>query len=108
MAASPASLIERAAHHILELLSKHNELVYSEHFYDGSDAVHEKLMAAIGLDDDWYSAEGLVDLAAGQLKVQQIGVKVMSQKVNCCGGNLAQRGPNRLLTGEFGPIFFKS
>lgn len=72
MAASPASLIETAAKHVLARLRERGELRYSDEFYDGSDEMHEALMRALGLDDDWYSAEGLIDLALCQLEEQGV------------------------------------
>lgn len=72
MASSPAALIETAAKHVLSLLKGQESLRYSQHFYDGTDETHDKLMRALGLDDDWYSAEGLVDLAIVQLEEQGV------------------------------------
>jgi len=36
-------------------------------FYDGDDETHDLLCHALGLEDDWYSAEVLLDEAAAQL-----------------------------------------
>jgi hypothetical protein len=62
-------MIERAGRYLLSILKDTPRIQYSEYFYDGSDAMHEQLMEALGLEDDWYSAEGLVDDAAGQLEI---------------------------------------
>lgn len=72
MGYAPAHLIERAAKYLLSLLHEQDQLQYSKAIYDGSDEKHEELMRALGLENDQYSAEGLVDLAASQLEEQGI------------------------------------
>lgn len=62
----PSELIQRAGLHMLSILRVVNLIRYSR-FYDGSDKTADLLCQALGLDDDWHSAELLMDIAAEQL-----------------------------------------
>ena len=72
----PAELIERAGNHLLDRLFDAIKLPYST-FCDGSVESHKRLCDVLGLEDDRYSAEGLIDLAVGQLEEQ--GIVVVQQ-----------------------------
>jgi hypothetical protein len=63
----PTELIERAGLHLLSILQTDNSVRFSR-FYDGSEETSDLLCQALSLDDDWYSAEFLVDIAAEQLR----------------------------------------
>lgn len=71
MGTSPASMIQAAGQYVISRLLERNPLPYST-FYDGRDETHEEIRAALGLDDDWYCAEHLIDLAVFQLEEQEI------------------------------------
>lgn len=61
-----ASTIRQAGEYLLSVLHEYKSVRYSD-FYDGLEETHEALRDAIGLENDWYSAETLMDEAAGQL-----------------------------------------
>ena len=71
MGYSDAEVIRDAADYLLGVLLDSQELAYST-FYDGTDNTHDELMKSIGLEDEWYSAERLIDLAVVQLEEQGI------------------------------------
>src|SRR6266496_3402943 len=72
MGYSSADAIQGAGKYLLDRLLEAPKLPYST-FYDGTDATHEQLTEAVGLEDDgWYSPEHLVDLAAYELEEQGI------------------------------------
>ncbi len=60
----PGSVLEPAVRHLLDILRQSGRVDYSC-FYDGTDACHAALLRALELEDDWYSPELLMDLAAG-------------------------------------------
>lgn len=62
----PREPIERAGAHLLSVLRAEQSVCYSR-FYDGGDETHDLLCRALGLENDWYSAETLMDEAAAQL-----------------------------------------
>ena len=61
------TMIEQAGRYLLNLLQHSPAIRYSEHFYDATDETHQRLQDALGLEDDWYSPELLIDVAAEQL-----------------------------------------
>jgi hypothetical protein len=62
----PSEPIQQAGRYLLAVLRAEQPVCYSR-FYDGLDETHELLCHALGLEDDWYSAEVLMDEAAAQL-----------------------------------------
>lgn len=73
MGLSPAGAIERAARHVLFVLSKEPQITYHR-FYDGTAETASALEAAVVEEvcRGWYSAENLIDLAVYQLAEQGI------------------------------------
>lgn len=71
MGMSPDSAIRDAGEYLLNRLLQSTSLPYST-FYDGSDATADQLERSLGLEDTWYSAEQLIDLAVSQLEYQGI------------------------------------
>ena len=69
MAATPANVIKDGAHYLLSVLESESSVPYSR-FYDGEDDTHAALNKALGLEDDWYCAEVILDLAVSQLEEQ--------------------------------------
>jgi hypothetical protein len=62
----PCEPIQQAGRYLLSVLRAEQSVRYSR-FYDGSDETCDLLHHALELENDWYSAEGLMDEAAGQL-----------------------------------------
>lgn len=71
MGYTPGDMVERGARYLLDVLNQCGEVDYSR-FYDGTDETHRELNRALGLDDDWYCAEHIIDLAAFQLEEQEV------------------------------------
>jgi hypothetical protein len=67
----PTEPIQQAGLHLLSVLRADKSVRYSR-FYDGRDETHDLLCHALGLEDEWYSAEGLMDVAAAQLHIAGI------------------------------------
>lgn len=68
MGLSSAHAIERAARHVLSVLSKEPEITYRM-FYDGTPETAAALEEAVVEEDcrGWYSAEQLIHIAVHQL-----------------------------------------
>jgi hypothetical protein len=62
----PSGPIQQAGLYLLSVLRADKSVRYSR-FYDGRDETHDLLCQALGLNDDWYSAEVLMDVAADEL-----------------------------------------
>jgi hypothetical protein len=60
-------MTRKAGDHLLSLLKAEGSVPYSR-FYDGEDVTHDRLREALGLEDDWYSPEVLMDVAAAQFE----------------------------------------
>lgn len=71
MGTFPADYIEQAGKFLLDRLLAAGKLPYST-FFDGTDETHEQLVKSIGLEDDYYAPEHLLDLAAYELEEQEI------------------------------------
>ncbi len=62
----PGDPIQQAGDYLLSILRAEPSVRYSR-FYDGRDETHEALCQAIGLENEWYSPEVLMDEAVDQL-----------------------------------------
>ena len=99
-------MIELAGRHLLSILKSAPKIRYSEYFYDGSDETHERLMEALGLEDDWYySAEALVDDAAGQLDTMGLVTVTMLEETMADGEQdyeiaLTEKGKTLIASGK--------
>ena len=69
MGYTAAHCIEAGALLLLSILEEKRQVDYST-FYDGTDETADDLRKRLGLEDDWYSAENVIDLAATQLSEQ--------------------------------------
>ena len=68
-----ASQLAKPGNYILSLLRANPSLRYSEHFYDGTDELCDRVAAAMGLDQgDADLMPILVDIAVGQMESQGI------------------------------------